>query len=172
MSKKRKGAMTPQAKLLLGLTGLIFGFALCRLFIIFFTMEDSSMQPAIMKGHKMLIARFAELSAGDIVLARHPDDPGKVLLKRIAAGPETTVEIRNKVLYINGEKAPESLQGISSDYRNLPMGFTGRDSMPAVRLDRDSFFLMGDNRDRSYDSRDLGAFKKNAILGKVLYVFK
>ena len=160
------------ARIIIVCAGLIIGFAVCRVFIIPFSMSDSSMGGSAPKGSKMLILRFGELKIGGIVLARHPNDNGKFLLKRIAAASGDIVEIRNKVLYVNNRKSDLNAHGEFSDERNLPLMFTDRDTMTAVKLEKDEYFLLGDNRDRSYDSRELGIFTKSMIKGKVFYMFK
>lgn len=173
MSKKkntRESIINLPAKIILASAGLIVGLLLCRLFISPFTVGDSSMEPTLLKGQKTLVARFAGFQSGDIVLARHPLDNGKVMIKRIIATEGDTVEIRNKVLYINEVKA--ELQGeTSGDDRNFPMNFTNRDTMIPIRLEKGELFLMGDNRNRSYDSRELGPFTENMIKGKVFHIF-
>lgn len=171
MSKRRDdSAINIWAKIIIVCAGFIIGIALCRVFIMPFTVGDSSMEPAVKKGSRLLLSRFGSLKPGDIVLARHPN--GGALLKRIAASGGSSVEIRNKVLYINNQKSELNIHSYFLDERNLPLSFTGRDTMTAVRLEKNEFFLIGDNRDRSYDSRELGAFTKSAIKGKVLYIFK
>ena len=159
-------------KIIIACAGLVIGFTLCRIFIIPFSMDDSSMNGIIPKGSRMLLLRFGEIKTGDIVLAHHPNDSGKFLLKRVAAYSGHIVEIRNKILYVDNEKSDLNAYGEFSDERNLPLRFTDRDTMTSVRLEKDEYFLIGDNRDRSYDSRDLGVFTKNMIKGKVLYMFK
>lgn len=171
MAKKRKSAITPVAKVLFAALGVAFGLILCRALVVSCAVGDTSMQPAVPRGARVFAWRFASPKAGDIVIAAHPDDKGKALVKRVVACGEDIVEFRNKVLYINQEKASEDIQGVLSDERIFPMGFTNRDTMPALHLERDSFFLLGDNRDNSYDSRELGAFKKSNIKGVVFFVF-
>lgn len=160
------------AKVIIVCAGFIVGFAVCRIFIIPFSMNDSSMGSSVPRGSKMLLLRFGEFKTGDIVLARHPNDNGKFLLKRIAAASGDIVEIRNKVLYVNNQKSDLNIYGEFLDERNLPLGFTDRDTMTAVKLEKGEYFLIGDNRDRSYDSRELGTFTKSMIKGKMFYMFK
>ena len=172
MRKHENESVNFLAKAIIICAGLIMGFAVCRIFIIPFSMNDSSMEDSVSKGSKMILFRFGEIKAGDIVLARHPNDDGKFLLKRIVASSGDMVEIRNKVLYVNSQKSDLNRFGKFADDRNLPLKFADRDTMVAVKLEKDEYFLMGDNRDRSYDSRDLGIFTKSMIKGKVLYILK
>jgi len=172
MRKNESEPVNFLARAVMVCAGLIIGFAVCRVFIIPFSMNDSSMDGSVPKGSKMLLLRFGELKTGDIVLAGHPDDDGKFLLKRIAASSGDIVEIRNKVLYVNNQKSDLNAYGKFLDERNLPLKFTDRDTMTLVKLEKDEYFLIGDNRDRSYDSRDIGIFTKSMIKGKILYMFK
>ena len=160
------------AKIIIVCAGLILGFAVCRIFIIPFSMTDSSMDGSVPKGSKILLLRFGKVKTGDIVLVRHPDDSGKFLLKRIVASSGDMVEIRNKVLYINDQRSGLNIYGKFLDERNLPLSFTDRDTMTVVKLEKDEYFLMGDNRDRSYDSRETMVFTGSMIKGKLLYMFK
>ena len=172
MRKNENESMGFLLKVIIACAGLIIGFVLCRVFIIPFSMDDSSMGGSVPKGSKMLLLRFGEIKTGDIVLARNPNDSGKFLLKRVAASSGNIVEIRNKVLYVDNRKSDLNVHGEFLDERNLSLSFTDRDTMTAIRLEKDEYFLIGDNRDRSYDSRDLGIFTKNMIKGKVFYMFK
>ena len=172
MRKNENRSMGLLPKVIIVCAGLITGFAACRIFIIPFSMNDSSMDSSVSKGSKVLLFRFGKIETGDIVLARHPNDDGKFLLKRVAASSGNIVEIRDKALYVNNRKSDLNMHSKFLDERNLPLRFTDRDTMTAVKLEKDEYFLIGDNRDRSYDSRDLGIFTKNMIKGKVLYMSK
>ena len=164
-------AINMPGRILIALAGIIAGFLLCRIFIIPFHVQDSTMEPSIKKGARVLVFRFATPSPGDIVLAENPSDDGRVILSRVIAGENSTVEIRNRILYINNRKDGNNINTRSTDSRNLPLHFTNRDTMTPVRLEKDQYFLMGDNRDRSYDSRQLGPFSPDMIKGRVFYTF-
>ncbi len=170
--KKKEKSVNPLKILILCAAGILAGFFVCRIFFFSYTVQDSAMDPAVPEGTRILMFRFGTPAPGDLTLAEHPYDEGCLLLRRAAAGPDTRVEIRNKILYLDGKKAEALLQGYSSDPRNLPMSFTYRDSMPAVKTGSSSFFLLGDNRDRSWDSRDFGPVEKDRIKGTVLHIFK
>ena len=175
MSKKKndtdESLINLPAKVILAFAGLILGFLICRIFVMPFTVNDSSMEPILSKDQRTLVFRFSSIQENDIVLAKHPLDDGKVMIKRVVAVTGDTVEIRNKVLYVNGQKA-NSQGNTSEDSRNFPLGFTDRDMMIPIKLEKEQFFLMGDNRDRSYDSRELGPFTKSMIKGKVFHIFE
>lgn len=152
--------------------GIILGFLIARMFIISFTVSDESMSPTLTKGSLVYILKHITPGYGDIILFYSPSEPGKVLLQRVIAAEGDTVEVRNKVVYKNNEKARFPWKTISRDARIFPMSVTARDNMPGVKLDENSFFLLGDNPDCSYDSRSFGVIRKESVIGKVIYIFK
>ena len=103
---------------------------------------------------------------GDLVAFWSPENPDLRLIKRVIALPGETYEIRNGDIYINGEKLTEpyavhSVPGV--DWRS--------ENFAPVTLPPDGFFMMGDNRDNSRDSRYFGIVHRKAILGKATFVY-
>lgn len=92
---------------------------------------------------------------GDVIVFHPPFNEKEVLIKRVIAVPGETVEIKNGLIYINGValKEPDSLPKPSS-------------TMPKQTIAQDFFFVMGDNRDHSNDSRFFGPVPRQNILGK------
>lgn len=170
-STEQNSAINLPGKLLIALAGIIAGFLICRIFIQPFTVETSSMEPNFKKGQRVLISRFGTLKTGTVVLAENPADDGTVTLKRIVASENDTVEIRNKIIYINNRKVSFPWKTKHSDSRIFPLTLSNRDEMRPVRLGKDQYFLMGDNIDRSFDSRALGVFTSDMIKGHVIYSF-
>ncbi len=107
-----------------------------------------------------------DYSRGDIVVFQKPgfDD----FVKRVIALPGETIQMIDGDLYIDGEKLEEKYQLNNSLRRD---GQILVNNGKGVKLESDEFFLMGDNRDVSYDSRSLGAIKRDWIKGKVLFRF-
>jgi signal peptidase I len=114
------------------------------------------------------LARIGDLHRGDVVVFISPIDPSTDLIKRVIAVPGDTVEIRNKQLYVNGEKLPDP-HAYFSDSAIMPSGH--RDNMPPTQVPEGKFFVMGDNRDRSYDSRFWGFANISDIKGKATFVY-
>ena len=112
--------------------------------------------------------KTGELQRGDVVAFVSPIDPATILVKRVIAVPGDTVEIRNKQLYINGEQASDS----HANFTDSSISASGpRDNMPPREVPEGKFFTMGDNRDRSYDSRFWGFANLSDIKGKVTVVY-
>jgi signal peptidase I len=113
----------------------------------------------------VLVVREPE--RGDIIVFEFPEDKDKSyfsrrdFIKRIVGLPGDTVEIRNKHVYINGERylTPEA---VYKDGNLIP---GPRDNMPAITVPAGNYFVMGDNRDRSYDSRFWKFVDRSAIKG-------
>ncbi|MBN2402254.1 MAG: signal peptidase I [Spirochaetes bacterium] len=164
--------LTKYAKLLIVFAGLIIGFIISRVFFIVpFTAQDNSMNPNIAKGDYLLILKITSPEEGDTVLVKSPVEPGRVILKRLIARGEKIIEIKNKKTFINNiEFIPKwNLQSI--DKRVFPEYFNHRDNLPQIKILKSEIFVMGDNFDYSFDSRNFGAIDEGQIIGKMIYKF-
>ena len=106
---------------------------------------------------------------GDIVIFRSPVEESKTLIKRCVAVGGQTVEIRNKSLYIDGKHAPLPSEGKFVDrtvYGNGP-----RDNYAPIKVPPGHMFVMGDNRDNSFDSRYFGPVSQEAVLGEAMIIY-
>jgi signal peptidase I len=168
--KKNNNADHPVLfKIIMLAGGLITGFITVKIFFLLMTVNTDSMLPALKTGDKIVISRMAGIKKGDIIAYENPAEEGKLLLSRILASEYDTVEIRNKTVFVN-DKSIDPIPGVSrNDKINYPMKFCFRDNMPPVKLERNEFFVLGDNFDRSFDSRFLGKITKSSIAGKVIY---
>jgi len=114
------------------------------------------------------LVKIGDVHRGDVVVFVSPIDPSTDLIKRVIAVPGDTVEIRNKELYVNGEKIADP-HAHFSDSTIMPSGH--RDNMAPTQVPEGKFFVMGDNRDRSYDSRFWGFANIADIKGKATFVY-
>ena len=114
------------------------------------------------------LMKIGDLHRGDVVVFVSPIDPSTDLIKRVVAIPGDTVEIRNKVLYVNGEKVDDPHASFT-DSTIMPNG--NRDNMKPKKVPEGKFFVMGDNRDRSYDSRFWEFANISDIKGKATFVY-
>ncbi|HSS21804.1 MAG TPA: signal peptidase I [Pyrinomonadaceae bacterium] len=136
-------------------------FAACSPVPLPVKVEGAAMLPALKEGDLILIQRPATgLQRGDIVLFYYPEDTRKSYLKRIIGLPDETFEIRAGRVVINGAELPEPY--IESKFNQITR------SRPEVKIPSDSYFVLGDNRDNSNDSRMWGALRGKLIYGKFL----
>lgn len=107
---------------------------------------------------------------GDIIVFKYPENPSRDFIKRIVATENDVIESKDKIIYINGKAVIEDyIQHVDNEVR--PKGNDPRDNFEPFTVPRDKVFVMGDNRDQSYDSRYWGYVDKNQIRGKALYIY-
>lgn len=122
----------------------------------FYRISGSSMCPSFADGDRVLVTSLGSVEVGDAVIARHG---GEALIKRVVAGPGDTVELLGGVLFRNGRMAEEV----------VPPRFLDRSYQPLRYLARGEYFLLGDNRRVSVDSRYFGPIEQTDIVGRVVY---
>lgn len=158
-----------------------------RTFIIqAFKIPSGSMLPTLLIGDHLLVNKFiygirvpftgkilipiTDPEKGDVVVFKYPKDRSIDYIKRVVGVPGDTVEIRDKKVYVNGEAAKDPHAHISSplvlSYSNSP-----RDNFGPVLVPEERIFVMGDNRDNSYDSRFWGFVDQKDILGKAFILY-
>jgi signal peptidase I len=116
------------------------------------------------------ILAFHAPARGDIIVFVFPEDPSKDFIKRVIGVPGDMVEIRDKKVILNGNPLREEYTRFADG--KMGDGFVrGRDNMPPVEVPPGKYFVMGDNRDRSYDSRFWGFVDDDAIIGKALFIY-
>ena len=93
----------------------------------------------------------------------------RYLIKRVIGLPNETIEIREKKVYINGSLLKESWANINNDFRILDSGISVRDNFGPYIVGYNEYFVLSDNRDYGYDSRDFGSVNFSFISGKVIH---
>jgi len=125
---------------------------------------SASMEPTLPVGTKYFLekitVRFRAPARGDIVVFPSPIQEGKDLVKRVIAAGGDTLEIRNKIVFLNGERLTEKY----AEYKRSNETLDG-DNIGPLAVPAKSLFVMGDNRDESGDSRDW----KNKGTGEHIY---
>jgi signal peptidase I len=116
------------------------------------------------------ILRFSTPKRGDIIVFVFPEDPSKDFIKRVIGVPGDTVEVRRKSVFVNGLPLDEAYTRFADGQESEPL-VRNRDSMLPVRVPEGKLFVMGDNRDRSYDSRFWGFVDMDAVIGKALFIY-
>jgi signal peptidase I len=116
--------------------------------------------------------RFPAIHApqrGDIIVFRFPEDPSRDFIKRCVATEGQRVEIRDKVLYVDGRPQIEPYV-IHTDPRIQPRP-SARDNFGPVVVPKGHLFMMGDNRDNSLDSRFWGPLAVDLVKGKAMIIY-
>ena len=107
---------------------------------------------------------------GDIVVFKYPLNPSQDYIKRVIGTEGDQIEIKNKKVYVNGEPQDDSY-AIFLDSKIRPAGELGRDNMGLKTVPANSLFVMGDNRDNSYDSRFWNFVELKAVKGKAFIFY-
>lgn len=116
------------------------------------------------------VLQFATPRRGDIIVFVYPVEPEKDFIKRVVGVPGDTVEVRQKRVYINGQMLEENYARYADG--NMIDGFVrARDNLPPIKVPPEKLFVMGDNRDRSYDSRFWGFVDMDAVIGKAIFIY-
>lgn len=115
---------------------------------------------------------FRDPQPGDVVIFKWPGDGVTNYIKRCVAAGGQTVEVKDKILYVDGEvfPTPEHLKFTRPNVPRPANGDNTRDNYGPVVVPKDCFFMMGDNRDNSYDSRFWGVVHKDLILGEAMFI--
>lgn len=118
------------------------------------------------------LPEIREPKPGDVVIFKWPGDGVTNYIKRCVAIEGQTVEIRDKVLYVDGKEFPNPSHAKFTDGYIRPRMDDGnsRDNFGPYVVPKDCFFMMGDNRDNSYDSRFWGPVHKKMILGEAMFI--
>ncbi len=134
-----------------------------------FIVSGSSMDPTFENGEYLIVDeisyRFDEPERGDVIIFKYPKDPSKYFIKRIIGLPGETVTISATRVHITTSKGEELDEQIILDEAYLSHPTLGSSSLT---LDADEYFVMGDNRPASSDSRIWGPLPRDHIIGRAL----
>jgi len=140
-----------------------------------YRVDSSSMEDTLIEGDYIFVNKLAYLfgdpEPGDVAVFKYPLNPTKDYIKRIIASPGQTVEIIDKVIYIDnmlGELYPNVK---NTDPKILAAQLSIRDNFGPIQVPADQYFVLGDNRDISQDSRDWGFVPKDHMIGKAVFVY-
>ena len=110
------------------------------------------------------LPRLRDPKRGDVVVFRYPEDRSKDFIKRLIGVPGDEIQIRDKRVYVNGALY-QNPHEVHKDPQILPRESTQRDNFGPVRVPANAYFMMGDNRDNSLDSRFWGFVDKADVVG-------
>ena len=135
-----------------------------------FTVSGASMYPTLHNGDRMVLSKVGDVHRFDVVILKAPDENVEYI-KRVIGMPGDTVEMKSGVLYINGKKVDQPFintealakQTVFIDDFTLE-GLTGEAKVPEGK-----YFVLGDNRGVSKDSRMIGFIDRSAIEGKAVF---
>jgi len=126
--------------------------------------EGTSMQPELVDQERIFVNKFVyhfeEIHRGDIVVFWYPKDPSKSFIKRVIGIPGDVVSIKNGRVYVNAQLLEE---------RYVPRSYQDLDSFPTMRVKEDHYYVLGDHRNASNDSRSWGLVPRKYIYGKAVF---
>ena len=151
-----------------------------------FKIPSRSMMPTLLVGDHILVNKFiygvkvpflrktiipiTNPQRGDIVVFIYPNDRSKDYIKRVIGVSGDKIEIKNKIIFINGKQYSDAY-GIYSDNVIYPGSMQPRDNFGPVTVPPESLFVMGDNRDESADSRFWGFVDLKDVEGKAFIIY-
>ena len=128
--------------------------------------EGTSMLPRLHDQDRIFINKFVyhfeDISRGDVVVFYYPRDPSKSYIKRVIAVPGDRLEVDEGRVYVNGMRIPEPY---------VPQRFRDERSVSRVVLPAHCYYVMGDHRSISSDSREFGVVERDLIYGKAVFVY-
>ena len=152
------------------LRDLVISLAISAFIIIFLyqpvKVEGTSMAPLLSDQERIFINKFVykfePIERGDVIVFWYPLDRSKSFIKRVVGLPGETVEIRAGHLYVDGRELREPY---------VPASYLDDSSYPPRRIPPDQYFVMGDHRDSSNDSRMFGTVPREYIYGKAVFAY-
>ncbi len=183
-TKKKKSIFREYAEAII--IALVLALFIRTFIVQAFKIPSGSMLPTLQIGDHILVNKFIygiklpfagtvlvpikNPKPNDIVVFKFPRDPKLDYIKRVIAVAGDTVEIRDKKISING-KPFEDLHGVHTDPRILPASASPRDTFGPVTVPENHIFVMGDNRDNSFDGRFWGFVDLKAVRGKAFIIY-
>ncbi|MGC1477620.1 MAG: signal peptidase I [Terriglobales bacterium] len=126
--------------------------------------EGTSMMPGLEDQERIFVNKFVyrwePIERGDIIVFRYPRDTSKSYIKRVIGTAGDRIRIENGQVYVNG-------QAIDEEY--VPSDYADARSYGEIVVPRDSFFVLGDHRTMSNDSRDFGTVNERFVYGKAVF---
>jgi signal peptidase I len=155
-----------------------------------FKIPTGSMEENLLIGDHLLVNKFvfgptasaaekavlpiADIKRGDVLVFKYPVEPERDFIKRVIALPGETVEVKERKIYINGAVVDDShahyLLPATSDYHEVT-SFDVRERYGPVMVPPNQYFVMGDNRDNSQDSRYWGFLPRDLVKGRALVIY-
>ena len=151
-----------------------------------FRIPSESMVPTLLKGDFLFVNKFEygpkipfthirlpgirSPHRGDVIVFQYPRNPQQDFIKRCIATGGQTLEVRNKLVIVNGDTLSEPY-AIHIDPTIRPAGYDYRDNFGPLTVPKGELFMMGDNRDNSNDSRFWGTVKMDYVKGHAMFIY-
>lgn len=145
-----------------------------------FKIPSGSMEDTLLIGDHLLVTKFLygtkipftdkkilkirDPKQGDVIVFEYPEDPSKDFIKRVVGTPGDVIEVKDKKLFVN-DKPYNNPHEVHKEKEIIPKEQNPRDNFGPFTVPANSYFVMGDNRDRSYDSRFWGVVPSAKIKG-------
>jgi signal peptidase I len=184
MSSKPKSKLQEYIEAII--LAILIAFFIRTFVIQAYKIPSGSMKPTLLIGDHILVSKFnygvklplmrstvipiGSPRRGDIVVFIYPEDRSKDFIKRLIGLPGDKIEVRNKKILLNGLPWNDR-HGVNVDSLIIPGAVQPRDNFGPVTVPEGSLFVMGDNRDESYDSRFWGFVPMKDVLGKALIIY-
>ena len=154
---------------------LIIAFVLRAFVVSAYKIPSKSMEDTLLSGDFVLVNKlvydYGDPQPGDIIVFKYPLNPDKTFIKRCVAIEGQTVQIVNKVLYVDGERVKNREWENFTDPLVLPPEYSARDNFGPYQVPKGQICVLGDNRDESRDSRFWGFLEKRHIIGKPVIIY-
>ncbi|EXJ22600.1 Signal peptidase I [Alkalibacterium sp. AK22] len=128
------------------------------------------MSPTLEHQDRLLLNKISEVDRFDIVVFPAPEDPSKQYIKRVIGLPGDSIAYRDQVLYIDGEAVDESYIDLSQESDETLEFYNGDFSLPSLAgvdfVPEGMYFVLGDNRTNSRDSRSFGFVESESVIGE------
>ena len=135
-----------------------------------FTVSGASMYPTLHNGDRMILSKIGDINRFDVVVLKAPDENVEYI-KRVIGMPGDTLELKQGVLYINGKKIEQPFINTEALQKQTVFidDFTLQSLTGETKIPEGKYFVMGDNRGVSKDSRMIGLIDRKAIEGKAVF---
>jgi signal peptidase I len=154
-----------------------------------FKIPSGSMEPNLLIGDHLIVNKMSSVPAasgveravlprrdirrGDVIVFKSPEEPDRDLIKRVIGLPGDRLELRRKLMYVNGNRLDEPyvqfLEPLADDAPSRPGDL--REEYGPVTVPDGQYFMMGDNRDNSQDSRYWGFLPASYVKGRALFIY-
>jgi signal peptidase I len=128
--------------------------------------------PTLGKAERALLP-IRDIRRGDVIVFKYPDEPDRDFIKRVVGLPGETIEMKAKKIYINGQALDEPYVHFLEPVGDAQevISYDLRESYPKTVVPEGFYFVMGDNRDNSQDSRYWGFLPRNYVKGRALMIY-